>query len=92
VGAAVFDNEKQGTRRDTLKRVLAPLIGRNDKRFVLAVSITCLFAECPIFMFSGMMFLCLAAVLLLPFDFVSDFSENLIIYGSIKTPIHTILG
>lgn len=77
------DNGQQETRIDTLKRVLAPLTGRNDKRFVLAVSITCFFAEFPIFMFSFMMFFYLAAVLLLPFDFVSDFSENLIIYVSL---------
>jgi hypothetical protein len=80
----MLDNEKQELHRDMLKRVLAPLNRRNDKVFkVLAVSLVCLIAEFPIFMFSFMMFFYLAAVLLLPFDFVSDFSENLIIYVSL---------
>jgi hypothetical protein len=61
---AMLDNEKQELRRDTLIRVLAPLNRRNHKRSeMLALSLTCLFAEIPIFVLSVMMFYCLLYVL-----------------------------
>jgi hypothetical protein len=75
--AEMPDTERPETRKETLRRVLAPLTSRNGKGFVLAVFFTCLIAEFPTYMLSIIILFHLPPVLYLHFMF--EFLEDLYI-------------